>query len=45
MESCLHAVADFRKDYAMRKDALWGWYVLAGALVWLSLIPGRVAAN
>jgi hypothetical protein len=29
----------------MRKDALQGWFVLAGALVWLSVIPGRVAAN
>jgi hypothetical protein len=33
------------RTYTMRKDALWGWYVVAVALVWLSLIPGRVAAN
>jgi hypothetical protein len=29
----------------MRKDALRGWYVLAGAMVWLSVIPGRSGAN
>lgn len=29
----------------MRKEARWGWLVIAAVLVWLSIIPGRVAAN
>jgi hypothetical protein len=29
----------------MRKDARWGWLVMALALGWLSVIPGRVASN
>jgi len=29
----------------MRKEARWGWLVIALALVWLSIIPGRVASN
>ena len=29
----------------MRKDALTGCFILAMAMTWLSVIPGRVAAN
>jgi hypothetical protein len=29
----------------MGKDALKKWYVLAGAMVWLSVIPGRSGAD
>lgn len=29
----------------MRKDALTGWFILASAMTWLSVIPGPVAAN
>ena len=29
----------------MRKDALTGWFIFVLALTWMSVIPGRVAAN
>jgi len=29
----------------MRKDARWVVYVIAGALVWLNVIPGRSGAS
>jgi hypothetical protein len=29
----------------MRKDALTGWFILASALTWLSVIPGRATAD
>lgn len=31
--------------HTMRKDALTGCFILAMAMTWLSVIPGRVAAN
>ena len=29
----------------MRKDARWKWLLLASALVWLGVIPGRSGAS
>jgi hypothetical protein len=33
-----------RKD-APRKDALWGFFALAGTVVWLTAVPARLGAG
>ncbi len=33
------------RNHGMRKDVQSGYFVLASALVWLSVIPGRAGAS